>query len=208
MFSDMPIFGNHLTTTGAQLRRVLRVNPYDTTQSLRRFKHGEPHELTPGHIRDTSVDQMVPVGLHVLNIQILKGNPLVGIHQLTTFLVREILATVSLPLIRVLQSMDRFLALRTAFGQSLLLALQASNVNRVLLHPALTLDFLPIRKYGKGSQTQVNPNGFVRRRKGTLLYLAGKTGVPIANTVSPYGECFHFAVNRAVEHDLYQTDFG
>jgi hypothetical protein len=73
MFTDTQVFWNNFTATGAHLRCVLGINERNTPTSLCRFVRGELHELTPGYIRNTPVNDLVPIGLHTLDIQVLKA---------------------------------------------------------------------------------------------------------------------------------------
>ncbi len=128
MLTGVEVFGNNLAATAAHLGSVLGINAYHITTSAFRLVRGELHELMPGHIRDTPVDDGISLQLHPRNIQILKGDELIGIDQLTAFLMREILPPVGLPLVGMLQGVDHALALRTALLKFLFLALQAGDV--------------------------------------------------------------------------------
>ena len=208
MITDTQILANNFTATGARLRCILGINQYHTPTSFCRFVRGELHELTPGHISYAPVDDMVPVGLHIRNIQILKGDELVFVHQFAAFLVREILEAVGLPLISMLQGVNRLLSFGAALRKSLLLALQSGDVFRVPFHPPLALDLLTIRKNGKSGQAQVNPYHLIRGRERMVGNLAGKAGVPITHCIPPNRQSFDFPFNGAVLDDLQCADFG
>lgn len=133
----------------------------------------------PGHIRYGTVDDCIPLGLHPRNIQILKGDKLIGVHQLAAFLMREVLPPVGLPLVVMLQRVTHFLALWAALLKFLFLALQAGDIFRISFHPALALDCVAIRKNGKGGQPQINANNFIDWWQGTFNNFSRKRGKPI-----------------------------
>ncbi len=153
MLTDAQVFGNHFTATAAHLRCVLGINQHHTSTSAFRLVRGELHKLIPGHIRDATVDDRISLRLHPRNIQILKGDELIGIDQLAAFLMGEILSSVGLPLVGMLQGMNHFLALRAAFRKLFFLALQACNVFRIVFHPTLARDFVAIREHGERCQS-------------------------------------------------------
>lgn len=115
MVADAQVFRYHRTTTRVHLGGVLGINACHTPTSLYRFVRGELHELIPGHIRNAPVDDLVPVRLHRLSFQILKGDELIVVYQLTACLVREVFTPVRLALIGVLQRVNRLLALWATF---------------------------------------------------------------------------------------------
>ena len=78
MCTDVQVFGNKFTATAAHLGCVLGINQYHTATSAYRLVRGELHKLMPGHIRYAPVDDCIPLGLHPRNIQILKGDQLIG----------------------------------------------------------------------------------------------------------------------------------
>lgn len=85
MFTDAQVFGNNFTATAAHLRCVLGINQYHTSPGFYRLVRGELYELMPGHIRYAPVDDFVSLRLHLCNIQILKSDELIGVHQLPAF---------------------------------------------------------------------------------------------------------------------------
>lgn len=208
MFSDLQLLRNHLATSGAQLGGIPGVNSNDLTTSFYRFVRGELYELTPGHICDTPVDRVVPMGLQALDVQILEGDELIRVDQLPTFLVCEILAPVGLPLIGVLQGMHRLLPFGTAQREFFLLALQAGDVFCIRFHPALALDFGAIRKDRKRRQPQVDPNHLVVSWKWFFFHFTGETGIPIAKRVTPEGQGFDCSPNGSVLDQTQRANFG
>jgi hypothetical protein len=172
-----------------------------------RLVRGELHKLMPGHIRDAPVDDFVSFGLHPRNIQILKGDELIGIHQLAALLMREILTPVGLSPVGMLQSVNYFLALRAALLQFLFLALQAGDVLSILFHPALALDFVAIRKNGKGGQAKINANDLIDGWQGTVNNFARERGEPVPHAVTPDGERFYCSFNWAMLNNLHHAYF-
>ncbi len=207
MVTDTQVFGNNFTTAAAHLGCVPGINQYHTSTSAYRLVRGELYELSPGYIRDAPVDDLIPLRLHPSNIQILKGDKLIGVNQLTAFLMRKILTPVGLPLVGVLQRMNYFHAFRAAFLKFLFFALQAGNILCIPFHPTLTLDFGAIRKNGKGGQPQVNANDAFIRREGVFSDFAGKGCKPIANAIAPDGQGFYFPFSRTMLNNFHRTDF-
>jgi hypothetical protein len=146
MVANGQAFWNHLTATRAHLGCVLGIDPCDTPTGPFCLVRSELHESTPGHIGDALVDDLVPVRLHVLNIERLKSHELIFVHQFAAFLMGEVIPPVGLALVGMLQRMNHLFSFRTALCELLFLALKAGNVFRILFHPALALDFLAIRK--------------------------------------------------------------
>ncbi len=202
MLSDAQLFGNNFTATRTQLRRVLGVNQYHTPPGFCRLVRGELHELTPGHICNALVDDLIPVGLHTTDIQILKGDKLVLVDQFSAFLVREILPPVRLALVGVLQGVNRFSPRWTAFGQLLFFPLQTSNIFRVPLHPALARNLPTVRKDGEGSQAKIHPYHLIGWGQRLFVYLAGKAGVPVANRIPANSESLACAFQWPVKDNL------
>ncbi len=202
MLTGVEVFGNHLAATAAHLGGVFGINAYHITTSAFRLVRSELHELIPSHIRDAPVDGGISLRLHPRNVQILKCDELIGIDQLTAFLMREIPPPVGLALVGMLQRMDDFLALRAAFRKRLFLALQAGDVFIIAIHPPLALDFVAIRKSGKRGQPQVNAHHLITRWERTCSDFAGKGGKPIPNAVSPDGQGLYFPFHWAMLYHL------
>ncbi len=110
MSTNAQVFGNNLTAAGARLRRSPGGNQYPRSTSLRRFVERALYEFSPGRVRCAPVDDLVPVGLHTLNVQVFKGDQSKTVDQLATFLVSEVAAAIGRALIGVKQRLDRLAA--------------------------------------------------------------------------------------------------
>lgn len=208
MDSSLQILVNHRTAPGAQLRCVSGVNQHNTTTSAFRLVRSELHKFFPAHIRNAPVDLMVPVGLHPLNIQVLKSDELIGINQLPAFLMGEILTPVGLPLVGVLQGADNSLALWAALWKRFFLSLEAGDISFIAFHPVLAGDLVAIRMHGKRCQSQINANHPVIGRQKRLVNIAGKAGVPVPDDVAPDGQSLDGSFHRAVLNQPQRADFG
>jgi len=208
MNTDRQPFRNNFAATGTLLRCTLGVDQYDSPTSFFRFVLTELYESSPGYICYAPVDYFVPVGLHILNLQVLKSNELMFIDQFSTFLMSKIIAPVRLSLVGVTKRMDRLVSLKTAFWQFLFLSLQAGNILGVLFHPALPLDAFAIRQDSERRQSQINPHNLISRRQQLRLDNTAKAGVPVAHTVPSNCQGLAFALKRPVQLDFHLANLG
>ncbi len=211
MSSDRQIFRNDLTTVRAVLRRASRVNKRYATTGPFCLVRGELRELTPGYVSNALADGLaaIPVfGLHVLNIQILKRDELVCIHQLARFLMSKVTAAISRPFVGVAQCVNNLSPFGTALGKLFLLALQSGNVVFVPFHPALPFDGRSVAQHGEGCQPQVDTNHLVGWRQRLGFNNAREAGIPIAETVPANSERLALPLQRPVKFNLHVTDLG
>lgn len=208
MFSDRQVFRDNLATTSTHLRCAPGVNQYHSPRSFFRFRLTELYKFTPGRIGYAPVDGLVAVLLHVLNVQVFKGNELVFIDQLSTFLMREVVAPVRLALVGMTKGVHGLAAFLATFSELFFLSLQPGDVFGVSLHPTLALDLLTIRKVGKGRQAQVKPHNLVSWRQRFGFHNAAKAGIPVADTVTANSQSLTLALKRPVQLDFHIANLG
>jgi len=134
------VFGNKRATSGAQLRCASGVHAQHDTPGTLSLVRGVLHELAPGHIGNIPVDDSFPLRLHGLNIQVFKDDHLIGIYQLARGLMGEVGSPIGRPFVGVMERLNDFAPRGTAWGIPFFLALQASDVIRVLFHPPLAMN--------------------------------------------------------------------
>jgi hypothetical protein len=214
------VFGNNDTRVpigrGAGLRSASGVNQCDHPTSVLSFVGGELHELTPDYIRNAPADRfagalrhrLVAVRLHLLNVEFLKSNELVFIHQFARFLVSEIVAPIRSSFVGMTKGFDDLALLCAPFGKLFFLALQAGNVGSVLLHPALASNLVAIAEIGKGRQTQVNADNVGRMLQRLGFTFTGEKSVPVTNRIALNGQSLDVGTDGTVELDRNIANFG
>jgi hypothetical protein len=207
MHSNRQILGHNLTATGTHLRCASGVDQYDSATGAFSLVRAVLHKSSPGHVRNTPVDDLVSVRLHVLNVQVFKHQQAVAVNQLATFLMYKVVPAIARPLIGVVECLDRFSAFCAALWQFLFFALKAGNIQSVLLHPALTVNLLAVGQHYKRLQSEVNAYDFIRQRQWVRRDFTRKTGVPFSRTALN-GDGLDFAVYRTVHDDTHLADFG
>jgi hypothetical protein len=202
MHSHTQSLRNALTTTGTFLSRAPGRNVCRPATTLFRFVRGEPHELTPGYIRYAPIDRLKALTLHTSNIQLLKGDELVVVDQLTRFLMGKVVAPLGDALMSMLQGMNGFATLWATLGQTRHLTLKPLQVFFILCHPALALNGRSVRQCGKRGQPQVYPYHPVGCGQWLRFNFTRKTGMPIADRIALNGQGFDPTLHRAVQLDL------
>ena len=184
MDTHRQVFGNNHATTGAFLRGAAWVNQCHTPTSVCSFVGGELHEFSPSNIGNAAADGLVSVNLHILNVKFFKGNELVFIHQLTRFLVSEVIAPIRRSFVGVTKGFNDLAARCTTFCKALFLALQSGNVGGVYLHPTLAVNLFAIAEIGKGGQAKVDTNHVVigGQRRGRSF--AREASIEVTNRVA------------------------
>lgn len=208
VFTDMQIFRNDVTTTRAFLRCTPGINQYNSPASFFRFALTELYESSPGHISYTLVKDFVAILLHTLYVQVFKRDELIFVDQLTRFLVSEIIASVSLTLVSVLQGANRLPPLRAAFGQFLFLAVQPGHIFCIPPHPSLALNLVAVGEDGKCRQSQINTHNLIRWWHWLGFDNTRETGVPVTDTITPDSQGFAHTFKWPMQLDFYITDFG
>lgn len=208
MDTHRQVFGNNRTTTGACLRSAAWVDLHYHPTSVCSFVGGELYELTPCNIRNAPANCLVAVDLHILNVEFLKSDELVFIHQLARFLVSEVVASIRRSFIGVTKGFDDLASCCATFGKLFLLALQSGNVASILLHPALAINLVAIAEIGKGRQAQIDTNNVGCWFKRCRFTLTGKASVPVANRITLNGQGLNVGTDGTVQLDPNVTDFG
>ena len=208
MNAHTQVFRNNLATAGTLLRRASGVDEYNRAPGAFSLVRAKLHKSSPGHVRDIPVNDTVPVGLHVLNVQILKRDQPKAVDQFATLLMCKVVATIVRPPVSVTQRANDLAAFGAALRQLFLLALKASNVLRVTLHPALAFDRVAGGQHGKGFQAQIDTGHLARHRQRTWFNLARETGVPVAHAIPTKGQRLLRACHRAMQFDLHVTYLG
>jgi len=166
------------------------------------------YESSPGYVRYAPVDGLITVLLHILNIQVLKGNELVFIHQFMRLLMSKIVTPISLALVSVLQSMNNFMSFPTSLRQFIFLALKADDVFFVPFHPTMTFYLVAIAECSKCSQTQVNAYYLIRRRQRLWFNDTGEAGIPVTNPIPTDSQGFELALKRTMKLDIDVANLG
>ena len=202
------VFGNDDATPGAFLRRAAWVNECNTPTSVCSFVGSELHELTPSNIRNAAANCLVPVGLHILDVEFFKGNELVFIHQLARFLMGKVIAPIGGSFVGMTQCLNDLTALSAALGELLFLTLQAGNVSGVFLHPALAVNLFAIAEIGKGRQAKVNTDNVVISRQRLNVALTREASVEVANRVTLDSQGFDVGADGAMQINGYVANLG
>lgn len=212
MDTNLNVFGNNRTTTGAFLRCASWVNVHHSPTSFFRFVGGELHELTPSYIRNAPADCLVSVDLHILDVELFKGDELVFVDQFARFLMSKVCATVSGTLVGVAQSMNNFAAFgRVPIGclcKAFFLALQSGNVVLVYLHPALAVNLVAVAEVGKGGQSQVDTNNIMVGRQWVVGTFAREAGIEVTNGVALNCQRLDVGTDIAVQLNANVTYLG
>src|SRR5687767_1948771 len=106
-------FGDNRMTFGAFLRRAAWANECKTPTSVCSFVGGELHKFTPSDIGNATSVALVIRGLHILDVEIFKGNELVLIHQLARCLMSKVIASIGRPFVGVTKRLDNLTPLCT-----------------------------------------------------------------------------------------------
>ena len=206
MLTNRQVFGNHRATTGAFLCRASGVNVQHNTTGAFSLVRGVLHELTPGHIRNTSIDDTVPIRLHGRNVQVFKDDQAEAVYQLAAFLVREVGTAVRGAPVGVIERTQHLATLWRSFGMMFLLALKAGNVFCIAFHPALAGDAFARAQRGERLQTEINTHYFRRWGQGHCVHIARETGVPVTYRVAADRNCFDSAHNGAMQLEAHRAD--
>ncbi len=205
-------FRDNRMATGAHLRCTPGVNECHHPTSVCSFVGGELHELTPGYIGNAAGVAFIFRGLHVQNVEFLKSDELIFVHQFTRLLMGEVAPSIRHPLVSVIKGVDYFLALKATFGKLLFPALQAGNVGGIFLHPALALNLLTVAEIGEGGQAQVNAHRLVSWFKWYGFRVptgrAGKASIEIANGVTLDCQCLDRCTDRAMQLNRHVANLG
>lgn len=210
MNADLQSFGNCYATARAILRRASGINKCDTPTSVCCFVRDELHKLTPGHIRNTPANCLVPLPLrlHVPDAQLFKRDELVFIDQLARLKMSKITAAIGGSFISMTKGANDLAPRWTTFCKSFFLALQTGNIPFVPFHPTLPLNRFAITQSGKSSQPQVNAYHLVGGRQRPGFHKARKASVPIPQTITANGQSLTLPFKRPVQLDFYVANLG
>lgn len=197
------VFGNNNTTTGAVLRCTSGINQCYHPTSVCSFVGGEPHELTPGYVRNAPADRLVAVDLHILDVEFFKSDELVFIYQFARFLVSEIVAPIGRTFVGMAKGVNHLAPFGATLSKAFFLSLQSGDVCGILLHPSLALNLVPVAEIGKGHQAKVNPDNVGRRLQWLGFTFAGEASVEVSDCIALDGQGFDVGADGAMQ--LYRN---
>ena len=139
------------------------------------------------------------------NVQVLKGDELVAVHQFAYSACGEIRGDGSNAFVNILDNPLMLAIFRRAFSGLTQSALRFSQCLFIVAEKAGILDFLTRRQRGEGFQTHVYADHGGHRRQGFRRELTRETGVPVAQRIAPDGKRFGGSNNGAVQLDFYMA---
>jgi len=163
------------------------------------------YQLIPGSVCNALGKAMV--AKHPVNVQVLKGDELVAVHQLPAEFVGEIPATVGYSLMNMLDNALALAVFGRAFGGLAQAALGLGNYLFVVAEKAGILDFLARAKRGKGFQAHIYTDHSGHGRQGFGYELAREASVPVAKTIAANIKRLDGSNNGTVQLDFDGADF-
>jgi hypothetical protein len=145
---------------------------------------------------------------HPVHMQVFHTDKTELIDNVATVLMGEVGASPRDPFMDASDSLAMFASLRRALCPFGVLALDFCQGFLLLAEETGILDFLSIRKGGKGFQSDINAN--LRRMvwQSLWLVLSGEAGIPLARRGSPDGAGLDHPLDRAMIGHLDTADFG
>ena len=200
-------FFNQSATTRTHLGRVARVNCYHAATGPFCLVRRVLYQLIPGGVTDAFIQAVPALGLHLLNVQVLKGDELVAVHQLPAELVGEIPTAVGYSFMDMLDNSLVLAIFGRAFFGFTQAALRLSECLFVTPEKAGILDFLTRAKGSKGFQAHIYTNYSGHRGQGFGRELAREASVPVTKTIVANSQCLDGSDDGAVQLNFHVTDF-
>jgi len=186
MDTDRQPFGDYGSTARAVLGSATREHLQKHAPSLCRFDARVLEELPPGRISHALVERSMPVGLHVLNVQIFVNDNLIVVDQLATRLVRKVGAAVRDPLIDVLHNAPGFRPCRCSFLLGAELALGFLQGLFVLAEETWVVYSRVVAQSGKRDQANIHPCHKGRWRQWRGFHLDRERSIPTSQSITGY----------------------
>lgn len=198
-------FRNHRMAMGALLGGVAWVNPYDSPTSLFSFVGDVLYQLVPGSITDALVQATIGPVLHVLDVQVFKGDDLIDIHKFSTQLVGDVSTLVGYALVDVLHDSLGLASCRCALlapGES---ALRLGQCLFCLAKEAGGVHRSAGREGGEVGQPNVNTDNVRRRLKRLRFHFYREASVPVAEHIPFDGKRLNLAFDGTMQLNSHVT---
>ena len=208
MNANRQVFRNNLTTTRTHLRGVAWINCDARPTSFFRFVGRVLSKLTPRSIADAFVHAAPVAVLHILDTQILKSDNLKFIHQSSTQLMRKVLAPIRDALVDVLNNAFTLASFGRAFFTGGKSTLHLRECLFVSAKEPRVLNLFPGGQCSKVRQPNVHANDIWRGRQRHWFNLTRKTGIPVAQSISPDSQCLDLTLDGAMQLNLDIANFG
>lgn len=195
-----------MSTSAACLTRIGRVHCNVLPTSFFRFAGQLVEELRPRGIMNALGETMI-MG-HAIDTQVLYRNEPKVIDKATAFLVREVVAAERDTLMYSCNRFPVLAALRRAFREFAMLALDFGKSLFFLAEKARVGNRFPSRQGGKGFQTYIDTDLFGTFGQTLRLTLDREASMLFAGRGTLDCTGFHLALNRAVIDHLDTTYLG
>lgn len=208
MNTDREILRGGLAAAGTALRRVARLNFRSPSASLCRFADDKIPKLMPRYVRDAPVQASPVPALHLLDLQLLKDDHLIFVHQTVRELVSKVAAFVRNALMDACHN-----PLATPSLWRSLLALRQATLGScqgllLLLKETWVGNLLACGKRSERFQPHIDTDNFGRRQESQGLDLAREAGIPLPRCRPSDGQSPDLAWNGAMEDDLDLPNLG
>ncbi len=205
--SEYPKIKGHrlpVSTLTAGLTRIGRVDFDKDSTSFFRFVGHLRKETRPRGIMNTFGKAMLMN--HAVHLQVFDGNEAIGIDDLSTLLMREILPLESDPLMHTGDGLAVFAPLWSAFRKLGVLALHFPQSFFFLPEETRVFYISGIRKGSKRFQAHIDPHLRGMSRKPLRFILDREASVPLGGRGTADGEDFNRAREGAMQNNLEMSD--
>ena len=206
--TDGQVLWDNFTASRTILRSSPRINSRRQPTSVLSFIGREVYELTPCSIGNTLVYAAPIAVLHILDIQVLKGDDLILINQSPAQLVSKIVAATGNAMMNMLDNSLAFAIFRRAFLAFTQTALGFRKRLFILAEKARIGNVLSARQRSKMTQAHINTDHLVAGRQQLRFNNTREAGVPVTQDITPDSQRFDLAFDGSVDFDPDLADFG
>lgn len=202
------VFRDNLVAARTHLRRVVWVNSDTHPTSFRRFVGRVLSQLSPRSIIDTLIHTAPVAILHLLNVQVLKGDDLKFVHQASTQFVRKVFAPVGNASVDVLNDSLALVIFGCTLGALAQSALRLRQHLLILAKEAGIGKMLASRQGSKVCQTNIYANDLRRWGEWFKFDFTREASIPVAQGIPSHSQGLDCTLNGSVEFDLNIADLG